>query len=123
MVERQFNMKLKALRSDNGGEHVSHRFTKFLKTEGVVHELTVPRNPQQNGVAEQQNRTLIEMTRTMLTESKLPKYLWAEALSTAAYLRNRSPTRAVEGMTPFEALYGQKPNVKNLRVLVVRAIH
>ena len=61
------------------------------------------------------NRTLVETTRSMLGYSKLPPKFWAEALSTAVYLRNRNPTKAVEGMTPFEAWVGEKPNVGHLR--------
>ena len=91
------------LRSDNGGEYTSVEFMKHLKSEGVHHERTVPKNPQQNGVAEHLNRTLIEMTRAMLSGSILSRNLWAEALSTAVYIRNRSPTKAVEDKTPYEA--------------------
>ena len=116
IVERQFGRKLKVLRSDNGGEYVSRRFIEYLKSEGVTNELTVPKTPQQNGVAERQNRTLVEMMRAMLAESDLPQYIWAEALSTAVYLRNRSPTRAVKDKTPFEALFGRKPNVEHIGV-------
>ena len=91
-------------------------FSNFHKSEGVRHELTVPKSPEQKGVAEQLNRTLVEMTRSMLTRSIVPQKLWAEAMSTAVYLRNQSPTKAVEGMTPHEAFHGNKPNVKHLRV-------
>ena len=107
--------KLKVLRSDNGGEYTGKQFQEYLRSEGVRHELTVPKTPQQNGVAERLNRTLMETVRTMLVESKLSQQFWGEAVSTAVYLKNRSPTIAVKGMTPFEALYGKKPNVKHLR--------
>lgn len=73
--------------------------------------LTIPHTPQQNGIAESLNRTLIESVRTMLTDSKLPHKFWAEALSTAVYLRNRSSTKALEGVTPYEVWSGTKPNV------------
>ena len=115
-VEKSTGAKLKVLRTDNGGEFTSTEFQKYLKSEGVRHELTVPKTPEQNGVAERMNRTLIETVRSMLADSQLPQKFWAEALSTAVYLRNRSPTRAVEGKTPFEAWTGQKPDVKNFRV-------
>ena len=116
MVELCTGEKLKVLRSDNGGEYTSEKFTEYLKAEGIRHELTVPKSPQQNGVAERLNRTLVEMTRSMLAGSNLPQKLWAETLTTAVYLRNRSCTKAVEGMTPFEVLYGKKPDVGHLRV-------
>jgi len=91
-------------------------FALYLTKEGIKHELTTPHTPQQNGVAERLNRTLIEGMRTMLADSKLPHRFWAEALSTAVYLRNRSPTKALEGITPFEAWSGTKPDVSSLRV-------
>ena len=114
MVENSGGGKLKVLRSDNGGEYTAKRFQEYLKAEGVRHELTVPKTPQQNGVAECLNCTLVEMVRTMLIESNLDQRFRGEAMSTAVYLRNRSPTKAVIGMTPHEALYGEKPNVRHL---------
>ena len=115
MVERATGNNLKALRSDNGGEFTSVEFENYLQKEGIKHQLMVPKCPEQNGIAERLNRTLIEMVRTMLANFKLPKRLWAEALATAVYLRNRSPTRAVEEKTPFESLTGEKPSVGHLR--------
>ena len=115
-VERTYDKRLKALRTDNGGEFTSGEFEEFLKKDGIRHELTVPKNPQQNGVAERLNRTLMEMVRCMLSWSRLPQRYWAEAVSTAVYLRNRCPTKCVSGMTPYEALTGVKPKVNHLRV-------
>ena len=111
MVENAVGEKLKVLQSDNGGEYTEKQFQEYLKSEGVRHELTVPKTPQQNGVAERLNRTLLEMVCTMLVESKLDQKFWGEAMSTATY-QNRSPTKALQGMTPF---YRKKPNVKHLR--------
>ena len=115
-VERSKDKKLKKLRSDNGGEYISDEFKSFLRKEGIVHQTTVRKTPEQNGVAERMNRTLVEVVRSMLSESGLPKKFWAEALATATYLRNRSPTKAVNGMTPIQAWTGLKPNVTHLRV-------
>ena len=115
IVERGSGHQLKTLRSDNGGEFTSSQFTKYLVSEGVRHELTVPKSPQRNGVAERCNRTLVEMTRAMLTGTSLPQSLWAETLSTAVYQRNRSPTKAVIGMTPYEVFNGEKADVGHLR--------
>lgn len=72
---------------------------------------------QQNGVSERLNRTQVECVRIMLADSNLPHRFWEEALSTAVYLRNRSPTKAVEGITPFEAWHGSKPDVSALASL------
>ena len=77
-------------------------------------ELTTPYTPQRNGAAERLNRTLVEGVRTMLADSKLSHRFWAEALSTCAYLRNRSPTKALEGITPYEAWSGGKPDASLL---------
>ena len=115
-VEKSTGFKIKTFRTDNGGEYKSKEFEDYLKKEGIKHEFTVPKTPEQNGVAERMNRTLIETVRSMLADSELPKRFWAEALATAVYLRNRSPTTAVKQMTPFEAFTGKKPNVENLRI-------
>ena len=95
MVEKSTGLKIKRLRTDNGGEYTSNEFEEYLKAEGIQHKTTIPKTPEQNGVAERMNRTLVETVRAMLADSKLPKRFWAEALSTAVYLRNKSPTRAV----------------------------
>ena len=76
----------------------------------------MPHTPEQNGVAERLNRTLMESVRTMLADSKLPHRFWAEALATSVYLKNRSPTKALEGITPYEAWNNTKPDVSFLRV-------
>ena len=89
MVERSTSQKLKAIRTDNGGEFTSTEFEAYLRAEGVKHELTIPKNPEQNGVAERMNRTLVETVRSMLSCTNLPHKFWGEALSTAAYLHNR----------------------------------
>lgn len=115
-VENFTGQRVKTLRTDNGGEFTSNSFQAHLKACGIRHELTIPKTPEQNGVAERLNRTLVETTRAMLLDAKLPHKFWAEAISTATFLRNRSPTSAVEGTTPHQAWYGQKPRVDHLRV-------
>ena len=116
LVEKSSGRKLKTIRTDNGGEYTSTAFEEYLTSEGIRHERTIPRTPEQNGIAERMNRTLVETVRSMLFGARLPHAFWAEALSTAVYLRNRSPTKAVQGMTPYEAWIGEKPVVKHLRV-------
>ena len=113
LVERMSDHVLKTLRTDNGGEY---EFTNYLKAAGSRHELTIPKNPEQNGVAERLNRTLVESVRAMLNNAQLPHKFWAEALSTAVYLRNHGYTSTVPGMTPLQAWSGKKPSVNNLRV-------
>ena len=116
LVKKASGKKLKTLRTDNGGEYTSTQFENYLKTEGIRHERTVPKTPEQNGVAERLNRTLVETSRSMLLDAKLPKRFWAEAVSTAVYLKNRCPTKSVQDKTPYEAWHGEKPKVKHLRV-------
>ena len=119
--EKETGKNLKALRTDTGGDFTSSKFEAYLKSEGVRHELTIPKTPEQNGEAEHMNRNLVEATRSMLSNANLPPKFWAEALSTAAYLRNRSPTKVVKGMTPQEAWTGTKPQVDHLRVFGCQA--
>ena len=116
LVEKSSGKKIKVFRTDNGGEYTSRKFEDYLKSEGIHHECTNPKTPEQNGVAERLNRTLVESARSMLLDAKLSHIFWAEAISTATYLRNRCPTKAIDGMTPYEAWYGYKPKVKHLRV-------
>ena len=82
-MENSTGQKLKTLHTDNEGEYTSVEFTMYLKKEGVHHEFTVPKTPQQNGVAEWMNRTLVEVICSMLSDAKLPKMFWAEVISTA----------------------------------------
>ena len=108
-------LKIGTLRSDNGGEYVSGDFKMYLQNNRVHHELTVPYSPEQNGVAERKNRTLMESARTMLLHAGLPDSYWAEAIATAAYCRSRMPTKAFkESVTPYERWYLRKPNVSHL---------
>ena len=116
IAEKQTGYDIKCLRSDNGGEYISNEFESFLRENGIKHQKTVPKSPEQNGKAERMNRTLVEAVRTMLSDAHLPKVFWAEALSTAVYLKNRSPTACLVGTTPFEALTGRKPDVGHLKI-------
>ena len=121
MVKKATGKRLKIIRTDNGEEFTSGEFKAHLRAEGVCHEVTIPKNPEQNGVAERMNRTLVETVRSMLSHANLPHRFWGEALSTAAYLRNRSPTKAVDGITPYEAWTGEKPQVDHLRIFGCQA--
>ena len=105
------------LRSDNGGEYLSNELEEYLKSKGIHHELTVPHSPEQNGVAERMNRTLMETARSMIAHAGLPDCYWAEAVATAVYLRNCLPTTALnKKMTPYERWYGRKPDLSHLKV-------
>ena len=114
-VDNFTRKRVKVLRTDNGGEFTSKALEAHLKAYGIWHELTIPKTPEQNGAAERLNRTLVETTRTMLLDANLPSTFWAETISTAAYLRSRSPSSEVVGITPHQAWYGQKPCMGHLR--------
>ena len=105
------------LRTDNGGEYVSKEFEAYLKSKGIKHQLTIPYTPEQNGVAECMNRTIMESARAMMSHANLPNSYWAEAVATAVHVRNRSTSSALrEDMTPYEKWYGRRPDVSHLRV-------
>ena len=112
--------RIRALRTDNAKEYCSQEFEQFLRENNIHHELSTPYRQHQNGIAERFNRTIQEMTKTLMTHANLPKGYWEEASKTAAYLRNRCVTSKHE-MTPHEALLGSKPDVSNLRTWGCRA--
>ena len=114
MFETQTERRIKAARSDNGGEYMSNILREYFKEKGIDHQTTMAYSPQSNGKAERLNRTLMEKTRAMLSEANLPESLWGEAITTANYLRNRSPT-ANKDRTPWELFFGKKPDLSNLR--------
>ena len=113
-LNTQQNTKIKCLWSDRGGEYLDDEFSAHLKSSGTVRKLTIHGTPEHNGVSEWLNRTLMEKVWVMLHESGLLKFLWAEAVPHAVYLKNRTWTRTLGYMTPYEILHGHKPNVGNL---------
>jgi hypothetical protein len=116
MVENETGLKIKKLRSDNGGEYEDTRFKRLCFENGIRLERTVPGTPQQNGVAERMNRTLTERARSMRIQSGLPKQFWAEAINTAAYLINRGPSVPLEQRIPEEVWSGKEVNLSWLKV-------
>lgn len=115
--EVHFNLKIENLYCDNGREYLSNEFKLFCSEKGITFHLTVPYTPQQNSVAERMNRTITEMARALVIAAELPKTFWGEAVLTAVYLINRSPTKALKtNKTPYELWHNQKPLIKHLRV-------
>jgi len=114
-VENQLNKRIKALRSDRGGEYLSIEFRDHLTSCGIVLELGPPGTPQLNGVSERRNRTLLDMVRSMMSQVELPDSFWGFALLSAAFLLNRSPTKAAN-KTPYEIWKGQIPSVAFLKI-------
>ena len=120
LVENEKGVKIKTIRSDNGGEFVNSKFVELCVNNGYRHEFSTPRTPQQNGVVERKNRTLQEMARSMINESNIPKYLWAEAVNTACYIINRVSIRPITKKTPYELWKNRKPNIAYFRVFGVK---
>ncbi|MCO5610117.1 hypothetical protein L7F22_064352 [Adiantum nelumboides] len=116
MVENETGCKVQTLRTDRGGEYMSGAFKDFLGKKGIKHQCTMPYTPQQNGVAERKNMSLMEMARCMLKAKSLPHKLWMEAVACAAHVLNRCPTCALKTITPYESWYDKKPSVSYLRV-------
>jgi len=114
-VETETGKKLRVLRTDRGGEFTSVEFGLYCAGQGVERHLTAPYSPQQNGVVERRNQTVVGMARSMLKAKKMPAAFWGEAVSTAVFILNRAPTKSLDGTTPFEAWYGRKPDVSFLR--------
>jgi transposase InsO family protein len=114
-AELESGRKLKVLRTDRGGEFTSVEFGAYCVEEGVQRQLTAPYSPQQNGVIERRNQTVVGMARSMLKAKALLGTFWGEAVNTAVYILNRSPTRSLDGKTPFEAWHGERPTVSFLR--------
>ncbi|GJS92640.1 putative ribonuclease H-like domain-containing protein [Tanacetum coccineum] len=111
LVENQFNHKVKCLRCDHGTEFKNAKFIDFCGEKGIKRDYSNPRTPQQNGVAERKNRTLIEAARTMLADSLLPTMFWAEAVNTACYVLNRVLVTKPHNKTPYELLTGEVPSI------------
>eukprot|EP00253_Pinus_taeda_P032243 PITA_32243 len=116
LVEKKIGRNIRVLRSDNRGEYTNGGFSNFCAQEGIKRELTVPYNPQQNGVSERKNRAIVGVATAMIHDQGLPLFLWTEAYNTVVYLQNKSPHRVLGNMTPEEAFTGEKPHVGHLRI-------
>ena len=115
-IETRFIKKVLTLCSDYGGEYLSSEFDAYLLDVGIHRKLTTALTPNQNGVAKQKNRTLLEKACAMVADAKTPTFLWTEAIATANYLTNCSPTRTKSGLTPYQKLRCKKPNLQHLRI-------
>ncbi|GJV33834.1 retrovirus-related pol polyprotein from transposon TNT 1-94 [Tanacetum coccineum] len=115
-IQVGLNKTVRYVRTDNGTEFVNKDLTDYYERVGIFHQKTVPRTPQQNGVVERRNRTLVEAARTMLIFSKAPMFLWAEAVATACYTQNRSLIHTRHDKTPYELVHDKKPDLTFFRV-------
>ena len=107
---------------DGGAENLSSEWRTHCTNKGIKIRQPAPYSPEMNGLAERLNRVLTEHASTMLWEAQLTMGFWAVAMSTANFLCNRSPTSALDGITPFQAWYGKKPNLGFVRVFGCKAM-
>jgi hypothetical protein len=119
-AQNEFGLRIKKIRSDNGTEFKNSQIEGFLEEEGIKHEFSSPYTPQQNGVLERKNRTLLDMARTMLDEYKIPDRFCAEAINTACYSINRLYLHRILKKTSYELLTGKKPNVGRKCFILVK---
>jgi hypothetical protein len=119
-AQNEFGLRIKKIRSNNGTEFKNSQIESFLEDEGIKHEFSSPYTPQQNGVVERKNRTLLDMARTMLDEYKTSDRFWAEAINTACYAINRLYLHRILKKTSYELLTGKKPNVSYFRVFGIK---
>ena len=115
-MEKQLGKPIKALRSNQGGEYMDEDFRSYLTDNGILSQLTAPGTPQQNGVAERRNMTMLDMMRSMLSNSSLLKSFWGYALQTTVYLINRVPSKSIP-KTPFELWTSHKLSLRHIRIL------
>ncbi|KAI3779099.1 hypothetical protein L2E82_08597 [Cichorium intybus] len=115
LVEVETGEKMKVFRTDRGGEFLSKEFTTYCRETGLERHYTSPYSPQQNGVVERRNRTVLEMVRCNLKTMKMPDTLWGEAVNHSVYVLNRAHTKALKDTTPYEMWTGRKPHVEHLR--------
>jgi hypothetical protein len=115
-TENECDMKIKCLRSDNGGEFVSKEFDRCCDENGIRRHFSVTETPQQNGVVERKNRTVIEMARTMLNESKRSNILWPQAVHIVVHILNRILLRNNHFKTPYQLWKGRPAIVKHFRI-------
>ncbi|GJS21391.1 retrovirus-related pol polyprotein from transposon TNT 1-94 [Tanacetum coccineum] len=122
LVRVRLKALVRRIRTDNGTELVNQTLREYYEKFGISHETSVARSPQQNGVVERRNRTLIEVARTMLIYEKAPLFLWAEAVASACYTQNRSIIRLYHGKTSYELLHDKIPNLSFLYDLLFQSL-
>ncbi|GKA13403.1 retrovirus-related pol polyprotein from transposon TNT 1-94 [Tanacetum coccineum] len=116
-IQNQLGCTIVSIRTDHGREFDNEvQFREFCNANGITHNFSAPRTPQSNGVVERKNKTLQEMSRTMLNEQSLPQKFWCNAVDTSTYILNRILIRAILGKTPYELLRGRKPTLDYFRV-------
>lgn len=122
LMENQLDKKIKIIRSDNGGEYINDSFKVFCEKHGIIHQKTCSSTPQQNGVSERFNRTIVEKARCMLFDARLPLTFWAEAVNTAVKVINLLPNSTNREKCPDEIWYNSPQDLSFLRIFGTRAM-
>nr|GFA91478.1 hypothetical protein [Tanacetum cinerariifolium] len=112
LVQRGLQDQVRVVRTDKGTEFLNQTLHAYFATEGIQHQTSVARKPEQNGIVERQNRTFVEAARTMLSAAKVPLFFWAEAIATACFTQNRSLVIPHHETTPYHIINDRKPSVK-----------
>ncbi|GKC04854.1 retrovirus-related pol polyprotein from transposon TNT 1-94 [Tanacetum coccineum] len=112
LVQRGLHAQVTTVRTDKGTEFLNKTLHAYFAKEGIRHETSTARTPEQNGVVERRNRTLVEAARTMLSAAKVPLFFWAEAIATTCFTQNRSLIIPRHEKTPYHIINGRKPSVK-----------
>ncbi|GJR39326.1 retrovirus-related pol polyprotein from transposon TNT 1-94 [Tanacetum coccineum] len=116
MIQRNLQAQVISVRTDRGTKFLNKTLHAYFKEEGIEHQTSTPRTPEQNGVVERRNHTLVEAARTMLSASKLPLSFWAEAVATACYTQNRSIIISSHGKMAYHIINDRKPSIKHLHI-------
>ena len=123
MVENEMDSRIKCLRSYNGGEFISNKFMDYCSNHGIKMQFSVARTPQQNGVVERNNRTVQEMARTMIMDSKLIDIFWTQEMHTSFHIQNRVMVTNNTNKTPYELWKGRPTKCEALQSFWKQMLH
>ena len=115
-METQFDLHVKIFQSDGGGEFVNQSLQNLFKTNGIIHRISCPGTPEQNGLAERRHRHIVEIALTLLLHASVPTKFWTAAFRTAVFLINHLPTSVLGYKSPYEVIFGYAPAYDSLRV-------
>ena len=116
MIENQFSARIKTFRSNGGGKDTSTKFKTYLSQQGIIHQISCPYTPQQNGLVEKKHRHLIKTIITLLSHASLPSSYWSYAILTTVTLINLLPTPVLDFDSPWSRLYSSPPDISQLKV-------
>ncbi|KAK0585817.1 hypothetical protein LWI29_034389 [Acer saccharum] len=120
MIQTQFQTKVKVFRTNNTKDYFNYLLCEYLMDQGIVHQSSCVYTPQQNGVVERKNRHLLEMARSIMFTTNVPKYFWGKAVLTATYLINRMPSRVLKFQTPCQAILHSYPDTQIISSLPLK---